>query len=510
MATVIDEAARQRPNGLALKDAFGELSFEALRYESRRAAAALAELGIGRGDRFAIWAPNSTRWVIAALGGMMRGAVLTPINTRLKGAEANDIMRRARVKAVFIHGEFLGSDYAQMLKEDDPKFSTPIIAIDDIGGFGWSSFLEGADGFSEAALDRDISMVEPSDISDIIFTSGTTGRPKGVIAQHRQVIGNAHAWGAGAGLQADDRYLGGNPFFHTFGYKAGWLPSLIFGAAMFPQAIFDVAQVFEIIERERITVFPGPPTIFEDMLKARGALANDISSLRVSITGAAVVPAELICRMKDELEIDTILTAYGLTECGGTATVTHKGDPIETTANSVGSPIDGVAVRIVNDDGDDLAVGEHGEVLLKSDHNFVGYLDDAEATRDAFTPEGWLKTGDIGVLDERGYLKITGRKKEMFITGGFNCYPAEIEFNIAKHPDITEVAVIGAPDERLGEVGIAFVVRSVGCSLSEQELLSWASERMANYKLPRSVVFVDSLPRTALGKIARADLETTL
>jgi len=323
----------------------------------------------------------------------------------------------------------------------------------------------------------------------VIYTSGTTGKPKGVMMNHRQTLRLYAEWCDLADLREGDRYLLVNPFFHTFGYKAGLIASLTRGATMLPVRVFDVPAVLRLIERERVTMLPGPPTLYHSLLQAN-AEGYDLSSLRAAVTGAADIPVELIRRVREELPFRTIMTGYGLTEAG-TVTASRPGDTFEQIATTAGTPCDGVQVRIAGD----------GEVLVRGYSVMQGYLDDPEATAAAIDPEGWLHTGDLGSLDSGGRLRIDGRKKDMFIVGGFNAYPAEIEGFLLEHPGVAQVAVIGVPDDRMGEVGRAFVVpKGV---VTEQELIAWSRERMAGFKVPRTIVFRDELPLNATGKVMK-------
>jgi len=308
------------------------------------------------------------------------------------------------------------------------------------------------------------------------------------------------------GLQANDRYLIVNPFFHSFGYKAGWVAAFLQGATVYPEKVFDADAVLGRIARDRISFLPGPPTLFFTMLAHPKLASFDISSLRASVTGAATVPPVLIWRMREELGIANVTTAYGLTECGGCATLCDPSDSAEIVATRCGRAIPGTEVRCVDEHGNTVPAGEPGEVLLRGYHVMQGYFDDEVATREAIDSDGWLHTGDVGVLDERGYLRITDRLKDMFIVGGFNCYPAEIERQLADHPAIAQVAVVGLPDERMGEVGCACVMLRPGATLTSEALIAWARERMANYKVPRHVLCCDSFPMNASNKVLKREL----
>jgi acyl-CoA synthetase (AMP-forming)/AMP-acid ligase II len=349
-------------------------------------------------------------------------------------------------------------------------------------------------------VDRRCSALGPDDPSDILFTSGTTGSPKGVVQTHRRTLRVATDWVEMTGLRVGDRYLMVNPYFHMFGLKAGILASVASGATMLPEAVFDVDRMLERIDRDRVTVLPGPPTLYRAILNHPERAGHRLSTLRVAVTGAADIPVELVRRIQDELPFSSVITGYGLTEAG-TATATSPHDDVDTIATTVGRPRPGFELRIV--DGDrEVVPGEPGEVQLRGASVMTGYLDDPEATDRALSADGWLSTGDLGVIDRSGCLRIVGRVKDMFIVGGFNAYPAEIENLLLRHPDIEQAAVIGVPDERLGEVGMAFVVTSSSTG-SGPEIIEWCRAHMANFKVPRRVELVDELPVNATGKVMK-------
>jgi HIP---CoA ligase len=435
----------------------------------RCAAGAFANLGIGKGERVAIWAPNSAEWIIAAFGLLTAGGVLVPVNTRFKAEEAGDIIARSGVKAVLVQKGFLGQDYTA-------PAGTPVIDLK-------SDFLSSGSPLQLA--------VSGTDISDIIFTSGTTGRPKGAMMNHRQTLRMYEEWATLADLREGDRYLQVNPYFHTFGLKAGLITSFLRGATMLPVAVFDVDRVVELIAREGITMLPGPPTLYHSLLTVGDK--SKLSTLRAGVTGAADIPVELVRRIHGELPFQTLMTGYGLTEAGN-VTLSRPGDSFEDVATTAGLPCEGVEVRI----------GDDGEVLVRGYGVMQGYLDDPAGTAAAIDADGWLHTGDLGTFDDSGRLRVVGRKKDMFIVGGFNAYPAEIEGFLLEHVAVAQTAVIGIPDERLGQVGKAFVVAKT--RVSEYELLAWCRERMAGFKVPRSIEFRDELPLNATGKVMKDQL----
>ncbi|MBW8482673.1 FadD3 family acyl-CoA ligase [Actinomadura parmotrematis] len=466
ISRMVLDAAERFGDAEAVVDGPLRLTFTELAERVRVAAGAYASFGVEPGDRMAVWAPNSAEWIIAAFGLLAAGGVLVPINTRFKADEAGDIIRRSGAKGVLVRPGFLGADYTA------PDGVPAIDITSDFLGSGTPLERHG----------------EGDDVCDIMFTSGTTGRPKGVMMTHAQTLRMYAEWCDLADLRRGDRYLIVNPFFHIFGYKAGCVASLIRGATILPVAVFEVERVLDLVERERVTMLPGPPTLYHALLDAAGE--RDLSSLRAAVTGAADIPVELIRRVREELPFQSIMTGYGLTEAG-TATASRAGDTFEDIATTVGTPCDGLEVRIAPD----------GEVLVRGYSVMKGYLDDPAATAEAIDPDGWLRTGDLGELDARGHLKITGRKKDMFIVGGFNAYPAEIEGFLLEHPGVAQVAVVGVPDERLGQVGRAYVVRRG--ELSADDLIAWSRTRMAGFKVPRTVRFLDELPVNATGKVMK-------
>ncbi len=316
-------------------------------------------------------------------------------------------------------------------------------------------------------------------------------------------------WVAMTGLGRDDRYLMVNPYFHMFGLKAGILAAVTAGATMLPEPVFDVDRVLARVAEEGVTVLPGAPTVYQSLLDHPDRDRYDLSTLRVAVTGAADIPVELIRRIDAELPFSLVITGYGLTE-GGTAAATSPGDDVETIATTVGRPRPGFELRIIDGADRDVEPGEPGEILLRGGSIMSHYLDDPEATAQARTADGWLRTGDLGLIDATGCLRIVGRSKDMFIVGGFNAYPAEIENALLRHPDISQAAVVGVPDPRLGEVGAAFVVLRPGASSGGDDIVAWSRDQMANYKVPRTVVVVDDLPRNATGKVVKDDLRRRL
>jgi len=496
----LDRFVRQFPDHDALITDDRAFTAAALQDEVYRAAAALISVGVESGDRVAIWSPNTWHWVVACLAIHHAGAAMVPLNTRYTADEAADILARTEAPVLFAMGQFLGTDRVAGLARGALPALRHIVRIPIEANDGtWDEFIaRGADPeiTDVEAVRARAAAVTPDDVSDILFTSGTTGRSKGVRCAHRQSLSGSASWAANGKITSDDRYLCINPFFHNFGYKAGILACLQTGATLIPHVTFDPLRALQAIEQHRITVLPGPPTIYQTLLDHPARGDYDLSSLRFAVTGAATVPVVLVERMQSELDIDIVLTAYGLTEANGMGTMCRADDDAVTVATTCGRPFADFELRI----------DETGEVLLRGPNVMLGYLDDPEATAAAIDADGWLHTGDIGVVDQAGNLRITDRLKDMYICGGFNVYPAEVEQVLARMDGVADAAVIGVPDQRLGEVGRAFVVTRAGADLDEEAVIAYTREHLANFKAPRSVRFVDSLPRNAGGKVVKPQL----
>ena len=505
---VMIDAAEQYAGLPALVEGDVVLSYSDLLDRALRAGAVLASMGIGKGDRVGIWLPNSSAWVEAALGVLFIGAVVVPLNTRLKAQEAAYILRKSRARIVVAAGQFLGVDYTEIVKSVDlPHLLRCIRALPGAGQSDeWQDALTAATQSECELVLQAGKQVRRDDLAEIMFTSGTTGFPKGAMLHHGQIIRTYSIWATSTAVRRGDRYMIIAPMFHSFGFKAGVLASILKGAAMYPVKTFDVPAVLKAIEAERITTMGGPPTIFISLLELNRSAKRDISSLRSISTGGGMVPPHMIRALQGDVGVEVVCNAYGLTESCALATVTRQGDDAEHIAVSAGSPLEGVEIRCVGPDGNEVPTGEAGEVQVRGFNVMSGYFDDPAGTEAVMTADGWLRTGDVGIIDQRGCLRITDRIKDMFIVGGFNCYPAEIEKIILDYPAVSEVAVIGVADERLGEVCKAFVVPSGGPAFDAEAFIAWCRANMGNYKVPRYVQAMDALPRNALGKVEKFKL----
>ncbi|WP_310963655.1 FadD3 family acyl-CoA ligase [Nocardioides terrisoli] len=460
----------------------------------RRTAAGYLAAGVKTGDRILVWAPNSLDWAVAALAISYAGGTLVPANSRYTAHEVATLIERTSARLVLVADGFLGGTQIADLRGASPLESVAevldIAALDELRSRG--------DAVDPAAVEARADAVSPDDVADIMFTSGTTGQPKGAMTAHRQTLGVARVWGRLGGITAEDQYLVIAPFFHTFGYKVGILVGLLTGCTLHPAPTYDPVGMMQLIQDARITVLPGAPAIYQGLLDSPERGRFDLSSLRLAVTGATMVPVVLIERMRADapagLAIDQVVTAFGQTEAV-VVTMCRKEDTAETVAHTCGSPVPGMEIRL----------GEQDELLVRGDYVMLGYLDDPEATAAAIDEDGWLHTGDVATIDRAGNLTITDRLKDMYISGGFNVYPAEVEQQLLRHDRIADAAVIGVPDDRMGEVGKAFVVRR-DPALTADEVIAFASERLAKFKVPRQVEFRDALPRNLSGKVQKVDL----
>jgi acyl-CoA synthetase (AMP-forming)/AMP-acid ligase II len=498
----------------ALVDGDRRWSYRELGLAVRQAVRAAVASGIQQGERIGLWAPNSADWIFAALGILGAGGILVPLNTRWKGQEVAYALDRAGATGLFIAQGFLGADQVGGLRAASPELPAleriVLLAGEAAGALPWEQHLQLGDSVPDDVVDSRIAAIKPEDIADLMFTSGTTGLPKGVPLRHETSIRAHVALTTAYTFHKGDRYLVIPPFFHTFGYKAGWMASFFHGVAVIPQAVFDAEDVLRKIEAERISILLGPPTVFSDLMSHPGRQAYDLSSLRVTMASAATVPVELIHQLRKDMGFEVVLTSYGLTEAHSAVSTSRVEDAPEDIARSVGRPLDGVEVAIADDEGRLMPAGERGEVLVRGYVVMDGYWEDPAATAEVIDADGWLHTGDIGVVDEQGFLSIVDRKKDMVVVGGFNVYPAEVERVLLQHADVAEAAVVGRPDDRLGEVPVAFVVSRQGTEVDPAEIKRWMREHVANVKVPREVQVVDALPRNASLKVQKGELRRLL
>lgn len=491
-------------------------SFAKLDEWADRHARALIADGMGGGERIGIWAPNMWEWVAAAVGSQRAGGTIVPLNLRLRVAEVTDILERAGVTRLVCIGEHRGETYPPLLRGQALPGLKRVIVLRS-GSFGlsgreiaWEDFLAAGNAVTSEQLAERERSVTGDTISDILFTSGTTGRPKGAVFKHSSTVRSGHGMVNFARVTERDCLCPLGPFAHFAGYKGGWVNGLVTGASVCWSEAHDSQSLMNAIETMKITVMPAPPVIWQDILDDPGRRDRDLSSLRFIATGSTTIPPELVRRLIAELNVGQVGTGYGMTESGGMTNFARPDDPVVRVAETAGRPAPDAEVRIVDPDGRECELGRDGEILVRTKRALSEYLDDPEATRAALDPDGWLHTGDVGHIDAQGYLTVTDRLKDMYITNGNNVYPAELEKLMGTIPGIANCAVIGVPDERKGEVGHAFLIRMQGAAVSERDVIAWCRENIAAYKVPAGVSFVEDFPRNSQGKVLKEELRARL
>jgi HIP---CoA ligase len=503
---LVCESAREFRAHEALVDDNQRLTYEGLERAMLSSAAAATAAGIGPGDRVAIWAPNSAAWVIAALGVQANGAAIVPLTTRFRGEEAAFVLRASGAKLLFTVRGFLGQDFPQLFRAATQDLADlPIVLLEGEpadGDFSWNDYLAGGDDSDPDALRRRAQSVTGDTVSDVMFTSGTTGMPKGVLTTHKQ---NLLGWKDYADcllLDETDRALVVLPLSHNFGFKAGFISCAMAGACAVMLSVFDELRVMSKIAYEGITILSGTPTLLQGVLDHPDRADYDLSTLRKGTVAGSTVSVDLVQRLLSEGLLRRVMNGYGLSESAGGVALSEPDDDPETVANWSGRVRQHVEVRVVDENFDEVPAGSEGEITVRAPTVMLGYYDQPDKTAEAVDAEGFLHTGDIGVV-AHGYLKITGRKKDMYIVGGFNTYPAEIELALLEHSDIAEAAVVGVPDDRLGEVGAAFIVTRPGSAITVEDVTAWSHQRFANYKVPRYVEFLPALPRNMMLKVEK-------
>ena len=501
MRSVADHAAAVFGDEPAIVEGDLVVTFDQYVAGARSVAARLVQRhDVVPGERVAIWAPNGAAWAVASLGVHLAGASLVPVNTRFEAPEVARVLRDAGVRVVFCAGHFLGRSYVsevdELIRSGILPASVSCVELDSVG-----ALLAWSDAPSRVSASR-LPAVCPDDPATVLFTSGTTGRPKGAVLRHGALVEGYRTWSGLTGLRRGDRVMATNPFFHAFGLNAVLLGALVQGATVYPVAVFEPAKVLDALERHRITYYPAPPTVFQELAREQQTRPRGVAFLRVCVTGATTIPPSLISDLRDVLGFEDVFVPYGFTEATGLATITRRGDSLQTVMTTAGRPLPDIEVQVRRADGSCASPGETGEIFVSGYVVMAGYLlPDGSITPPALEADA-LASGDLGHLDTDGNLVISGRSKDMIISGGFNVYPAEVEIALREHPAIEDVSVIGVPDERLGEVGCAVVVATPG-SVDARSLRRWARGRLANFKIPRHVVLVDALPRNASGKVVK-------
>jgi long-chain acyl-CoA synthetase len=503
LASILREAARAQPSKPAAVFDGGLMTYGELEALSGRFAAGMRREGIAPGDSVALQLPNLPQFLIAYFGILKNGSVVVPVNVLLKAAELEYHLRDSDAQALItwsgIAKEAAKAAYGAGVRS---IFTVQTPGTNDVLGRPFESLLD-----PEHGAPTPLEQTDPGDTAVIVYTSGTTGRPKGAELTHFQLYMNSYTPGLLFGIEPDDVVLVVLPLFHVFGLSSQLNVCVRFGATMSLMPRFEPGKVFEVIERDRVTIFEGVPTMYIALLNQPDADRHDLSSLRVGISGGAPIPAEVLDRFERQFGV-VVLEGYGLSETASTATFNVSAK--ERKIYSVGKPIWGVEVEIWDDGGRTLPPGpDHiGELVIRGVNTMRRYHNNPEATAEAFAG-GWFHTGDLGYVDEDGFYFIVDRKKDLIIRGGYNVYPREVEEVLFTHPSVAEAAVVGIPHESLGEEVKAYVELKPGTFATESELINYAKERLAAYKYPRAVEFREHLPKGAQGKILKESLRAS-
>ena len=463
-----------------------------------RTAAGLWGLGIRPGDRVGMWASSCAEWFFLQLATARIGAVLVNVNPAYRTDDLRYILERSRMKALFLHENDNRVSYREILDRARQGAELSLEHAVFLGTVSWDEMIAG--GEQPGAPPRN-----PEDVGSIQYTSGTTGKPKGVLLTHRNLLNNAYLVGRAMDWSAADRLCLAVPMYHCFGCVMGSLACVVFGATLvMPAAVFKAAAVLEAIERERCTTVYGVPTMFIAELEHSEFSQRDMSSLRTGIMAGAPCPIELMKRVVGEMHCSEMTIAYGQTEASPVITQSSTTDSVEVRVSTVGRVMPETEVKIIDRaSGETVEVGAQGELCTRGYLVMKAYDQDPDATARAIDSEGWLHTGDLAMMREDGNFRITGRLKEMIIRGGENIYPREIEEFLHEHPKVADVYVVGLPDERLGECVLAWVRLRPGETATEKEIREYCRGRIAHFKIPKFVRFVDEFPMTVTGKVQK-------
>lgn len=524
---LLDDMARRFPENDALVHPERGLrySYRAFNEVCRRVAKGLVTLGVKRGDNVAIWAHNVPEWVMLQFATAKIGAVLVTVNTAYKSAELEYILNQSDSTTLFMVRSFKDTDYVQTVSAVAPElrvaepgnlaspklpFLKNVVFIGDetpAGMFGFESMVEAGKGVTDAELNAIEATLDCHDVINIQYTSGTTGFPKGVMLTHFNLVNNGFNIGECMKFTEKDRLCITVPFFHCFGCVLGVMVCVTHGSTMVPVEIFDPLKVLKTVEEEKCTALHGVPTMFIAELEHPEFSRFDLSTLRTGIMAGSVCPIEVMKRAVKDMNLTEITSVYGQTEASPGITQTRTEDPVELRVATVGRALPGAEVKIIDiETGATLPPGKQGELCARGYMVMKGYYKMPEETAKVIDADGWLHTGDLAIMDENGYCKITGRIKQMIIRGGENIYPREIEEFLYTHPRISDVQVYGVPDRKYGEQVMAAVILKKGMEMTEAEVREYCKGKIANYKIPKYVKFVDGYPMTASGKIQKFKL----
>ncbi|MCY7780204.1 AMP-binding protein [Bacillus haynesii] len=491
----------------------------------RKVAKGLMALGIDKGEHVAIWASNTPEWLTAQFATAKTGAVLVTVNTNYQLSELEYVLKQSDATTLILMESYRGTSYIDILyklipelKESEPgrlaserlPFLKNIILMGDKrhpGMYLWDDILKLSGAVSEKTLDRRMERLKEHDVINMQYTSGTTGFPKGVMLTHSNLANNAANIAECMNLSKKDRMCIPVPFFHCFGCVLGNLACVTAGATMVSVQEFSPKEVLSAVETEKCTALHGVPTMFIAELNDQDFASYDLSSLRTGIMAGSNCPIEVMKNVIDNMGMSEITIAYGQTEASPVITQTRANDSLKRRVETVGRALPNVEVKITEPGtNQEVARGVQGELCTRGYHVMKGYYKNPEATAAVIDEEGFLHTGDLAVMDEKGYCRITGRLKDMIIRGGENIYPREIEEFLYKHPNILDVQIVGVPDETFGEEVSAWIKLKSGASMTADELKAYCKGKIARYKIPRYIAFVEEFPMTASGKVQKFKL----
>jgi len=512
LSRVLSESVAAFPNRNVLVAADQRITYRGLNQQVDRLARGLIALGVAKGDKVGIWMPNVPEWIVAYFAIARIGAVVVPMNTRYKSHEVQYILENSEATTLFMVDQFVGINYLAMIAEihsNLPNLKHIISVGEKSTNMHWFGDIValGASHLDDDELTMREATISPEDNVFILYTSGTTGNPKGAMLSHHNMAENAKQVTKVLHTTEEDVFLLPVPFFHCFGCVLGVLGAISWGASMVPMPVFKAKRALELVGKERATVLYGVPTMFvlelEEHRKGKGnGSPYDVSSLRTGIMAGAPCPVEVMRGAMEELGCNVSI-AYGLTEASPVITMTRFDDSLERRVETVGRALSGIEVKIVDDDHNSLSPGEMGELACRGYNVMLGYYKMPEMTAEVIDEEGWLYSGDLAIMDEKGYVKIVGRKKDMLITGGFNVYPAEIEEYLFTHPKVQNVSVVGVPDDVMGEVAIAYIIPRDGVTIDSQDIVDFCAGKIANFKVPRYVEIVEQFSMTQSGKVQK-------
>ena len=496
---VLDQTVERWGDSLALVSLHQSkrYTWRELRDQAARVARGLWSIGIRPGDRVGLWSTNCVEWVMLHLGCARAGAILVNVNPAYRAHELAFTLRKSRMKALFLWERDGRSEYAQILAEARHGQNLQLEHVIMFGTAAWEEFLRDQCEVRAA--------IQPEDVANIQYTSGTTGMPKGVMLTHRNQVNNGRMLAQGMRYTERDRICVPLPMYHCFGCVIGTMSALASGAAIIlPNWCFDARATLEAVEAEAATALYGVPAMFISELSLPEFKNYSLASLRTGMMAGAPCPVEVMKRVMCEMHCRELTIGYGQTESTPVVTMSTPDDPVELRVSTVGKALPCTEMKIVSQlDGSTVPAGEQGEVCARGYMVMKGYDDEPEATARAVDGEGWLHTGDLGVMREDGYIHLTGRAKDMIIRGGENVYPREVEEFLYGHPKVAEVQVVGIPDERLGEVVLAWIRLKSGESATEEEIRRHCEGQISYFKIPQHIRFVDGFPMTVTGKIQK-------